>query len=145
MLIYTDLKDKNNKMIFSNSILVVDTENSREIGNVYFSNGSFMWRTKILSTVNATSMVITEQKNTSTMGWFDELDKYKISNCPTKLITAFPEDCLRIKETFETLGKTLTLEDAQDVWIEYSESLLAGWLYLPKDTTELEDILKEYL
>jgi hypothetical protein len=145
MLIYTDLKDKNKQRIFSNSILVVDGATSREIGNVYFSKGSFMWRTKFLSEVNTSSLVMLEQKSDSTMGWFDELDKYRLSKIPSNFSTVFPDDCNRIKDALKKIGKISSMEEAQDIWIRHSESCMAGWLYLPIDEIELEDILKRTL
>lgn len=145
MLIYTDLKDKNNNRIFSNSVLVVDTETSREVGNVYFSRGSFMWRTKILSTINSNSIVLSEQSCSKSLGWFDELDKYKLSTTPPNFSTIFPDDCTRIRDSFKKMGVRISMETAQDVWIQHSESQMAGWLYLPDDSSELNDILQNYI
>lgn len=145
MLIYTDLRDKNNQRIFSNSVLVVDGKDSREMGNVYFSKGSFMWRTKLVANIHEFAMVISEQNSSKSMGWFDELDKYRLSKIPSNFSTIFPEDCNRIKDCVKSLNKRVTMDQAQDIWIRHSESQMAGWLYLPKDPTELKDILKNYI
>lgn len=52
------------------------------------------------------------------------------------------EDIIRIKKIFEERGYYISLNIASDLWEEYSESLCAGWIYLPKNDDEVFSCLQ---
>jgi len=49
----------------------------------------------------------------------------------------YSEDTLRVQSVAMDRGVTLTLQQAEDVWLRYSESMAAGWMNLPNDDEEL--------
>lgn len=141
MQIYTDLKDKTGEKILSNHILMVEISDEKDIGNVSFEKGSFKWRSQLLSEVNNFAVIIGKTGDPdSHADWFFGLDKY---NEARRGIT-YPEDSNRIKSILSDLGADYSLDECQDLWIDYSSSLMAGWLYLPKKDIDLTEILKKF-
>lgn len=57
----------------------------------------------------------------------------------------YGEDCARIKYNLEGLGYSVTMEDCQELWYQYSQDRGAGWLALPDSDVDLESILYKYL
>lgn len=52
------------------------------------------------------------------------------------------EDIIRIKQIMLNNGYEADLSDAAELWEDYSDSLAAGWINLPKDDDELWSIIK---
>ena len=50
---------------------------------------------------------------------------------------AYKEDCKRIKKVFADKGYDITVDQAENLWSKYSDSMCAGWLFLPKDDEEI--------
>lgn len=147
MKTFTDLLDYKGKSIYSDSVLMVKDDSITEVGNVYFSKGSFMWRENLLSEVNKKSVIIGTSSGCTTDGWFDGLDKFKIKSGKKGAVTEcdYPDDCHRIQSVASRLGHELSLSQAQSLWITHSEKSLAGWLYLPKNQKELSKIVSVFL
>jgi hypothetical protein len=57
----------------------------------------------------------------------------------------YPEDVHRIVKSLESLGYTITPEDAEWAWEEYSDDRCAGWLFVPYLPIDIYDCIKEYL
>lgn len=53
------------------------------------------------------------------------------------------EDCKRIQKVLEQNNTEATLAECEELWIEWSSSLSAGWLFLPKTDDEIWEILGE--
>lgn len=51
------------------------------------------------------------------------------------------EDTKRITKVAFNNGVSLTIKEAEEVWLEYSDSMAAGWMGLPKKDSELWQIL----
>ena len=55
----------------------------------------------------------------------------------------YPEDCKMIKDFFYKLGVEISLEEAEGLWYDFSNSRSAGWLNLDDDL--LKDCFREYV
>ena len=55
----------------------------------------------------------------------------------------FPEDVKRIVEVFKIKGIKITLDEAHELWCEYSDRFCASWLILPKSDEELFKVVIE--
>lgn len=144
MLIYTDLKDSGGNKIYSDSILLVPDDNekiSSGIGPIYFSKGSFMWGNRLLSSISEFSILVgtTSEKHEN---WFSDIDRYHTENFERGLCD---EDTKRIQAILVKLGIDKGFDFARTLWIKYSENFLSGWVYLPKEDSELESVLKGYI
>ena len=53
------------------------------------------------------------------------------------------EDTKRIVKVSFDNGIILTLKEAETIWEDYSDSMAAGWMGLPKDDKELWLIISE--
>jgi len=53
----------------------------------------------------------------------------------------YPEDCIRIKRVLLDHGCDASLWECEKMWKEYSESMCAGWLFLPESDEDLFSIL----
>lgn len=53
------------------------------------------------------------------------------------------EDCKRIQKVLEQNDTEATLAECEELWIEWSSSLSAGWLFLPETDDEIWEILGE--
>lgn len=42
----------------------------------------------------------------------------------------FPQDCQRIQKICKEHGEEISLYEAEDLWIKYSETMSAGWLVI---------------
>lgn len=61
---------------------------------------------------------------------------------PTKLDRPeYIDDTIRIVKVSLNHGINLTLKQAEEVWILYSESMCAGWMGLPEDDEILWNII----
>jgi hypothetical protein len=49
----------------------------------------------------------------------------------------YPHDCQRIVEVLASHGYHCTLEQAQDLWKDYSDHYAAGWLILPESDEDV--------
>lgn len=147
MKISTDLFDFKGKMIYSDSVLMVRDADVTEVGNVYFSAGSFKWREALLSDINNSAVIIGTSASCEADGWFDGLDKFTIKSEKNRNISEcdYPDDCSRILDCAKDLGFSISLAIAQSIWISHSEKSMAGWLYLPKSTKELSKIILPFL
>jgi len=56
----------------------------------------------------------------------------------------YPEDIHRIVEVCKAQGYSISEEDAEKVWLEYSEDHCAGWLVLHTEDSMLFEIVKRY-
>jgi hypothetical protein len=56
----------------------------------------------------------------------------------------FTDDCIRLQKIFATHDLEISLDDARDLYEEYSDSYCAGWLMMGKDDNLLFDNLKDY-
>lgn len=57
----------------------------------------------------------------------------------------FPDDIARLKSVSQSHGYDVTEEQAIGLWQQYSDTVCAGWLYLPADDEELWEIIKSQL
>jgi hypothetical protein len=49
----------------------------------------------------------------------------------------YPEDCIRIAKVALDYGYYITPTEAEILWNEHSNSMAAGWLYLPKKDSDI--------
>jgi hypothetical protein len=141
MQIFTDLLDKNDNKIFSDSVLLVQDKekNIDDISEVYFIKGSFKWNKYLLAEVAGGSVVLSSLKEPLPDNWFDTIDKFKISADGD---ITFPDDCERIQRAVQKIFKReVSVEDCQAIWIKHSSQLMSGWVILPSNDTDLESIL----
>lgn len=52
-------------------------------------------------------------------------------------------DCKKIVEALYCRGVHISMNEAYEAWDNYSDSLCAGWIILPKTSGEICDILLE--
>jgi len=57
----------------------------------------------------------------------------------------YPEDCLRIQIVCLKHNYYLTIPECEEIWEEYSDSIAASWLFLPKEDDMLWTMIKEYV
>jgi len=57
----------------------------------------------------------------------------------------FPEDVLRLKSVVASHGYDYTDEEVIELWENHSDTVCAGWLYLPRDDEQLWEIIKSYI
>lgn len=57
----------------------------------------------------------------------------------------FSEDIKRIIKVGLGCGYVLTPEEADDLWVEYSNAVFAGWLVLPKEDEVLKIPVEAYI
>jgi hypothetical protein len=144
VLIYTDLKDSSGKEIYSNSIILVPDDNEKiasGIGPIYFSKGSFMWGNRLLASISEFSILVgtTNDKNEN---WFSDIDRYHTETFEKGL---YDEDTKRIQSILVKIGIDKGFDFARTLWIKYSEGFLSGWVYLPKEDSELKSLLTDYI
>jgi len=53
------------------------------------------------------------------------------------------EDSIKIVKIAFEHGVLLQVSEAEKIWLDYSDSLAAGWINLPKDDNELWLIISE--
>jgi hypothetical protein len=51
------------------------------------------------------------------------------------------DDTKRVRRAIENIGYDVSLAEAERVWEGYSESMCAGWMRLPDDDSQLEEIV----
>jgi hypothetical protein len=56
----------------------------------------------------------------------------------------FKEDCIRIQKVFAAHKLDISLDEAKELWEEYSDAVCASWLILPEDNIKLFEYLKPY-
>lgn len=58
---------------------------------------------------------------------------------------SYPEDVRRIVHVLASQGYFISPSDAEKAWEEYSESICAGWLFLPDKDVDLISLITPYL
>jgi len=71
------------------------------------------------------------------------LDAANQIEAQTKVKVEHPEDCLRILIILRQNGMPATIEIAEWLWKNYSESMCAGWLGLSNDDDKILSHIKE--
>lgn len=61
------------------------------------------------------------------------------------VIVNYPEDCKIIKDFFYSFGVEISLEEAEELWYDFSASQSAGWLNIDSDVNLLKDCFREYV
>ena len=56
---------------------------------------------------------------------------------------SFPEDVVRIKKILNDKNIEITLDEAEDIWDEYSDDMCAQWMGLPSDDEKVFEIVIE--
>ena len=56
----------------------------------------------------------------------------------------YPEDVDRIVKVCHDKGYTITRRTAVEIWEEHSESMAAGWLFLPDSDIQIFEIVIRY-
>ena len=51
----------------------------------------------------------------------------------------------KVQQVAKDRGIELSLKDAQDLWLMYSESMAAGWMEFPDTDDEIWQIIDSYL
>ena len=57
---------------------------------------------------------------------------------------SYPGDVDRIVQAFESQGLYCTPEMANTLWHLYSDSMSAGWLFLPEEDSDVVECLRPY-
>jgi hypothetical protein len=57
----------------------------------------------------------------------------------------YPIDVAHIVEAFRQFGLCLHTQDAELAWNEYSDSMCAGWMQLPRTQREIVEVCLNYL
>lgn len=139
MKVDTDLRDSEDNTIYSDSIILTGGEN-KSMGNVEFARGSFRFEGRLLEKVSDDSIVIGVNANQFDNIWV--FDKFSESS---DIGNDYDEDVDRIVEAFESMSRSVSRDFCKNIWIDYSSSLMSGWLYLPKSQTELIKILLNFI
>lgn len=56
----------------------------------------------------------------------------------------YPEDVTRIQEALARTGRYASREECTYLWEKYSDSMAAGWLYLPETDEEILSCISYY-
>ena len=56
----------------------------------------------------------------------------------------YRDDIIRIKAILISKGYEATLTIAEQLWQRYSDSMCAGWAFMPEDDDDVFDCINEY-